>query len=380
MKMNLPREWQVVELGDIFFFEKKSTLKASEGKEYGKYKFFTSSDKQTKFIDSPIFNGEYLIFSTGGKAGVHYCFKKFSASTDCLVVKVNTKILPKYVYYFLRKNIHLLDAGFQGAGLKHISKNYIKKIEILFPKNILIQQKIVTILDKAEKAKEMRIEADKLTKNFLNAVFLEMFGDIKKYPIQKLESLCSKISSGSTPLGGNANYSKDGGILFIRSQNVLMNKFSDHENLYISNETHEKMKRTWVKKNDVLLNITGASIGRTAVYLGDDDKANVNQHVCIIRIKNFKELNPIYLNYYLSSDSIQNHIKSINAGGTREALNYNQIKNFDIRLPPINIQNKFAFIVNDIERVKNFQKQSREHIENLFNNLMQKSFKGELAC
>jgi len=91
MKTHLPRNWREVELGEIFVFEKKSTIKAGEGNEYGKYKFFTSSDIQSKFIDKAIFDGEYLIFSTGGQAGIHYCNEKFSTTTDCFVVKVNEK-------------------------------------------------------------------------------------------------------------------------------------------------------------------------------------------------------------------------------------------------------------------------------------------------
>jgi type I restriction enzyme S subunit len=159
-----------------------------------------------------------------------------------------------------------------------------------------------------------------------------------------------------------------------------MNKFSKHDKLYIPQKIHEQMKRTWVKKLDVLLNITGASIGRTAIYLGQSDKANVNQHVCIIRLKNHNELNPTYLNFYLSSDRIQGYIQKVNAGGTREALNYTQIKDFDIPLPPIELQNKFASIVKEVEAMKEQQKHSKNQIDNIFNALMQKAFKGELKC
>src|SRR3989344_4245504 len=135
MKNKLPEGWKEVELGDIFNFQKKSNIKAGDNQKEGRYKFFTSSDIQSKFIDKAVFDGEYLIFSTGGSAGVHYCNEKFSTSTDCFVVKVTNNLIAKYVYYYLFKNIHILDAGFKGAGLKHISKEYIKKIRIIFPEN-----------------------------------------------------------------------------------------------------------------------------------------------------------------------------------------------------------------------------------------------------
>ena len=372
----LSEGWKEVELGELFEFQSKTGRPAGEGLKEGEYKFFTSSETQKLFIDKFDFKGPHLIFATGGKAAVHYCDEKFSTSNDCFIVKVKEMIDSKYAYYFLKTNIHLLEAGFKGAGLKHISKGYLQMLKIVYPENIKTQQKIVSILEKAEKAKELRKEADGLAGEFLKAVFVEMFS--KTFTIKKLDSLCSKISSGSTPLGGSENYLDEGEILFIRSQNVLMNKFSKHDKLYISKRIHEAMKRTWVKKYDVLLNITGASIGRTAVYLGEDNKANVNQHVCIIRINDFKELNPLYLNYYLSSHKIQGYIQASNAGGTREALNYSQIKNFDIPLPPIDLQNKFASIVKEVEAMKEQQKHSKEQIESLFNVLMQKAFKGEL--
>jgi type I restriction enzyme S subunit len=93
---------------------------------------------------------------------------------------------------------------------------------------------------------------------------------------------------------------------------------------------------------------------------------------------NFKEINPLYLNYYLSSNKIQKHIQLTNVGGTSGALNYFQIMDFDISLPPIELQNKFASIVNEVEVAKEQQKHSKEQIDNIFNALMHKAFKGEL--
>src|SRR3989344_8724698 len=105
----LPQNWEEVELGEIFIFETKSGRKAGEGSETGKYKFFTSSSKQSKFIDEYDFDGEHLIFATGGQAGIHYCNQRFSASNDCFVVKVNNKILTKYVYCYLFGKIYILE-------------------------------------------------------------------------------------------------------------------------------------------------------------------------------------------------------------------------------------------------------------------------------
>src|SRR5699024_11648087 len=109
----------------------------------------------------------------------------------------------------------------------------------------------------------------------------------------------SLVTSGSTPRGGRKSYLKEG-IPLVRSQNVLWNRLCLEDVVFISEETHNNMKRSQLKNRDVLLNITGASIGRSVVYEGESYNANVNQHVCIIRLN--KYINSYYLSYYFIND------------------------------------------------------------------------------
>jgi len=120
-----------VKLGEIFHYEKKSKRKARDGKLIGKYKFFTSSNIQNKFVNFYDYDGEYLIFGTGGKASVNYCNGKFSTSSDNFVVRLNIDYPFKLIYLYLRNNLDLLEMGFKGASIKHISKSYLNSIEIL---------------------------------------------------------------------------------------------------------------------------------------------------------------------------------------------------------------------------------------------------------
>lgn len=304
----------------------------------------------------------------------------YSTGFAGLRIKDKTKILPEYLFYYILSDVfqNEKNKNCSGATQKAINNSNLKKFNILIP-SIEIQKEIVNQLNKIYNYKLLRQKALELSDLYLRSLFEEMFFN-QNFEEYELKEFTSLISSGSTPRGGRDNYMAEGEILFIRSQNVLMNKFSNHDSLYISIDIHNNMKRTWLKNKDVLLNITGASIGRTVVYEGLNDKANLNQHVCIIRLKDFNDLNPYYLNYYLSSSYIQNHIKKINAGATREALNFTQIGKFKILVPPIELQNQFAEIVQQVEIIKKYQNQSKEELDNLFNNLMQKAFKGELIC
>lgn len=159
----------------LFKFLPKSKIKAGEGLDEGKYKFFTSSNSQSKYLNEFIYDTESLIIGTGGKASAHYCDEKFATSTDCFVVeKQYSEIDVKYVYYFLKTNFQILENGFKGAALKHISKEYISniKIPILSLDN---QKKIAQYLSQIEDLIEKRKFSIELIDNLIEHTFLDIF-------------------------------------------------------------------------------------------------------------------------------------------------------------------------------------------------------------
>lgn len=131
----------------------------------------------------------------------------------------------------------------------------------------------------------------------------------------------------------------DSGITLIRSQNINDDKVNLLDVVFIDDETDLSMRNSQVYKNDVLLNITGASIGRSAVYKGLEH-ANVNQHVCIIRPVNgyFSE----FIQINLASNNGQKQIESSQAGGGREGLNFQQIGKMSFMFPTIDEQTKIG--------------------------------------
>ena len=156
---------------------------------------------------------------------------------------------------------------------------------------------------------------------------------------KKLKSITIKIGSGSTPRGGGSVY-KSSGIPFIRSQNINNNKLMFNDVTYIDEDTHLNMKNSCVKANDILLNITGASIGRSCVVSKDFNEGNVNQHVCIIRLKNGYYQK--YLQSLLASFYGQKLIFQCQTGSGREGINFQSIGGFKINLPTLPEQQKIA--------------------------------------
>lgn len=115
---------EYAKIKELCTFLPKSKIKAGEGLEVGKYIFFTSSDTKTLMLNEYLYDEEAIILGTGGKPSCNYFNGKFSVSTDNFVLTSN-KIKLKYLYYFLRNNnLKVLENGFHGAGLKHISKDY----------------------------------------------------------------------------------------------------------------------------------------------------------------------------------------------------------------------------------------------------------------
>jgi type I restriction enzyme S subunit len=140
-----------------------------------------------------------------------------------------------------------------------------------------------------------------------------------------------KVGSGITPTGGSSKY-KEYGRPFVRSQNVGWGQLLLGDMAYIDDETHSTFSATELKMGDVLLNITGASIGRSALADQRLVGGNVNQHVCIIR-SNPNDAIPSFVNLFLLSSLGQRQIDSFQAGGNREGLNFGQIRSIKLPLP-----------------------------------------------
>ena len=287
------------------------------------------------------------------------CDRESCIGRGLSAIRPKDDVYYKYVLYFLRGYEKILSGKGQGSTFSAITQQDLKKIKIPLPP-LPIQKKIAEVLERADAAREKRRQANALTEQFLQSVFLEMFGDPVRNPNGwnkvSLGDISTHVSSGSTPLGGESTY-RENGIKFIRSQNVQMNRLDLSNVAHISEDVHKRMRRTWVKNGDVLLNITGASIGRIAYFQGDDDTANVNQHVCIIRPDKSIAL-PEYITFAISMPMYQKRIISNNLGATRQAFNFKQVRSFQISLPPLNEQLKFSKLIEKIESINNKQKTS----------------------
>ena len=167
----------------------------------------------------------------------------------------------------------------------------------------------------------------------------------KHWDVRRLGQLATKFGSGVTPRGGAAVY-RDTGVPFLRSQNVHFDGLRLDDVVRIPPNLHKSMSASHVQPHDVLLNITGASIGRVCTVPNDLGQGNVNQHVCIIR-PNQERLLSRFLVAFLSTSGAQNDIRTEQTGASREGLTLQSIRDFRIPLPPISEQTQIVHRIDE---------------------------------
>ncbi len=260
-----------------------------------------------------------------------------------------------YLYYCLLSKQNYFESNSTGSTFKAISSKVINNTIIQFPSKST-QLSIVSELDKLNELIRIKKEQLKDYDTLAQSIFYEMFGDPveneKGWKVKKLGELCSKIGSGATPRGGNESY-KDEGISLIRSLNVYNNEFRRKDLAYIDDEQAAALSNVTILEDDVLLNITGASVARCCIVPSDLLPARVNQHVCIIRPLD-NVLVPIFLNKVLTNISYQIRLLALarSKGATREALPKSVVDSLLIPLPPLPLQHSFAQKIEQIEQQK----------------------------
>ncbi|MGH7596822.1 MAG: restriction endonuclease subunit S [bacterium] len=170
---------------------------------------------------------------------------------------------------------------------------------------------------------------------------IEWLGEVPEHwEVKRLGHLVSKVGSGKTPKGGAETYQEEG-VMLIRSQNVYDDGLHLEDVVFIDEGVDEEMAVSRVFPGDVLLNITGASLGRCTIAPSDFSRANVNQHVCILRPETSK-VDGRFLQRNISSMVVQSQIFSFENGSSREGLNFQQIRSLLITLPPLAEQRAIA--------------------------------------
>lgn len=382
-----------VKLGDIFEIGSGGTPSKSHPEYYGgDIPWVKTGDLKSEYLykvedfiteeglknsSAKLYEPDTVLIAMYGATIGATSILKMDACTNqaCAAFKKNDKVIPEYLYYFLKsQKVKFVKDGVGGAQ-PNISAGYLKKVEMELP-SLDEQRAIVEVLDKTTNIMVMRNQEIASLDNLIKARFVELFGNPvlndKGWEQKSLGEITTKIGSGATPKGGKEAYQEEG-ITFIRSMNVHNGHFEYKDLAHISDEQAAKLDNVILEERDVLLNITGASVARSCVVPKEILPARVNQHVCIIRCNVC--IIPEFLNRLLIDDNYQNLLWNIaGSGATREAITKQQVEGVQIILPSIELQKEFMAFCKQVDKSKVAVHKALEKTQLLFDSLMQQYF------
>ncbi len=364
----LPENWIEGKIKYLFEISRGRVISQLELKPEAKYPVYSSQTKNDGclgYIETFDYEGEMLTWTTdGANAGSVFQRKgQFNCTNVCGILIPKQELWLRYYFYYLDFIAQFYKRP-DTNGAK-IMSNEMAEIHCFIP-SLEEQTAIASFLDYKTNLIDATIEKKKrlieLLKEKRQAVIneavtkglnpnapmkdsgVEWLGEIREHwGLVPLRYLYNKIGSGVTPKGGGDVY-VDEGVTFIRSQNVHFDGLRLDDVVKIDIETHQKMNNSSVEFNDVLLNITGASIGRCCV-VNVDEEMNVNQHVCIIRVN--KRIKPDFLNVVLQSNVGQTQIRLLTTGGNREGLTQEAVKNMYVPLPDLDEQSQLLNSISE---------------------------------
>ena len=354
--MKLPEGWKEIELGEVLDYEQPTNYIVSNEKYDDEYetpvltagKSFLlgyTNEKEGVYTKLPVII--FDDFTTASKF-VTFPFKVKSSAMKLLTQK-NKDIDLKFIFW-LMQTIKVDSTTHK----RYYLSNY-QYIKIALPP-LATQRKIVSILEKVEKAKEMRKEADELTKDFLKSVFMEMFGDeIKNTKHFEIKGFLDVFDTTTGKLDSNASV-EDGKYPFFNC----------------SQETFKIDRYSFDCEALLLAGNNAAAKYSVKHYNG---KFDAYQRTYILTLKNNSEL---YSFYHYQLEQKLGELQSKSIGTNTKYLTLGILRDIKMICPPLPLQQKFSSIVKEVESIKKQQKHSKEKIDNIFSALMQKAFKGEL--
>lgn len=392
--------WQIRKLGDVteviagqspegsFYNTAGNGLPFYQGKKEFGQKFIGAPTTWTTQITKIALEGDVLMSVRAPVGPVNFATEKSCIGRGLAAIRSGSRLDRNYLFYFLLFKQDEI-CGTEGAVFASINKNDIQHIEIgVCP--IPEQQRIVSILDEAfDGIATAKANAERNVKNaralfdsYLNAVFSQRGeGWVEK----RLGEVTTKIGSGATPRGGEQSYKLEG-ISLIRSLNVHDLGFKSAKLAFLDDAQAKDLSNVQVQRNDVLLNITGASVARCCVVPIDVLPARVNQHVAIIRPVADK-VDAEFLHYLLISRRYKDSLLQTGAegGSTRQAITKAQIQDFSIKYPKlINDQKSIVAQLDNMlaktQHLTTIYQRKLAALEALKKSLLHQAFTGQLTA
>lgn len=404
----VPEGWQIKEIGEIAFtssggtpnrsnksfFENGSIPWIKTGELKKRYIFSAEeyiTEKAIKESSAKLIQPECVVIAMYGATIGQMSILKIPAAMNqaCCSITPHENLDSEFLYYYLYANRKDLIAMGAGGAQPNISQQLVKKFKVLLP-SLKEQQKIAEILsvvdEQIEKTEQLIEKTKELKKGLIQQLLIKGIGHTEfkqtelgeipmEWEIKSLKELAHLITKGTSPSNVGFTFTEEG-INFIKVESLSKdNKILPSNFAKISEECHQKLSRSILEENDLLISIAG-TLGRTGIVKKEMVPANTNQALAIIRLKDIDLISFLY--YFLQTNLIQKRIKDIATTGAQPNLSLKQIGDFRITLPSLKEQRKIVEILFAVDyQIETYKKEKEKQIE-LKRALMQQLLTGKL--
>jgi type I restriction enzyme, S subunit len=370
---------KLLELADKNFINvAKGKNLPKDYRDKGDYPVIAAGKSIAYFSSHPNYNNNTItISSSGANAGFVWKHTYPIWASDCTVIEVNEDIDFNYLYLFFLSKQRIIYSFQEGAGQPHVYWKDIKNIEINLP-TLEKQKQIAKTLDKANELVELRKESITKLDALAKSIFIDMFGDPvsnpKKWEIKKLKEILKNIDSGWSPICNNYP-SRNNNFGILKLSSLSNDVYNDNENKEMIDGVDPKIEAL-ILNGDLLFSRknTYMLVGSCAYVFNTKD--NLFMPDLIFRLNTNSEVEKIFLWKYMVNEKNKIRLRNIANGAAASMPNISKAKlmDFEIYLPPLDLQNKFAKIIEKIEEQKTLYTQELEKLQNNFDALLQKSF------
>ena len=351
--------FEMMQIKDVLEFQKKpGNLGSADGKEIGKYPFYTCARKKM-FVDHCEFTKTCLIVNRGGMMNVRVD-NQFSVSHDDIHVLSwiegkTTELTVKYVAHYLGANMKLLENGMNGTTLKHLNKNFLEEFEIPLP-SLERQRQIVEAIDGWA---QLAHQEEQVLKTLEKLMMFQVKEMGRGQPRVKL----GVVASFTFGYGIKSEDFGDSGVHIIKTKNFQDGQVSILSSNPRTDKTYDEKYK--VKKGDLLMVVDGAC-GETAIWR-EDENGWLNQHVAKLTIEN--ETTRMYVAFVMKGEMFREHIQANIVVTTIPHMQRDVAKNFEIPLPPLaeqqTLQSDFDEIRHKHEKIKIYNAKAQDAIRRL---------------
>ncbi|WP_338357515.1 restriction endonuclease subunit S [Yeosuana marina] len=343
--------------------------------------------KPKKYTNQPtrlVEEGDILLGIRATIGNFAFADRKYCIGRGVAGIRVNDELADKnYIKRIVENELNKILHTASGSTIKGIKKEDLTDMLIKLPP-LDTQKKIATILDEADKLRQLDKKLIEKYDALTQSLFLDMFGDTwtnpKNWEIKLIEELASteKHSIKAGPFGSSLKkeYYVESGYKIYGQEQVIKDDLS-FGNYYIDQNKFQSLKNCRIKAGDILISLVG-TYGKISVVPEIFEEGIINPRLMKIS-PNQEIIRPDFLKMLLRSSGVLLQMENKSRGGTMDIVNVGIMRKIKVPLPPIKLQNQFAERVQSIESQKAQAQQSLQKSEELFNSLLQKAFKGELA-